>query len=89
MSIASISSCVRHDTERPKSIALMRASGASLASMKLPGLMSRCRMPCAWHCAIVRSTARMIDATCTDAAVVYDTRAATVRTCNTTLLMFP
>ena len=28
-----------------------------------PGLMSRCRMPWEWHCASVRSTARMYEAT--------------------------
>jgi len=49
---------------RPKSIALSGAASSSLASMKLPGFTSRCRMWCEWHCASVRSTARMKLATC-------------------------
>mmetsp|Transcript_27685 Transcript_27685/g.70523 ORF Transcript_27685/g.70523 Transcript_27685/m.70523 type:complete len:581 (-) Transcript_27685:676-2418(-) len=46
-------------TARPKSMAFRGARSSLLSSMKFPGLMSRCRMWCAWHCASVRSTARM------------------------------
>ena len=47
---------------RPKSTALSGARASSDRSMKLPGLTSRWRIPAAWHCARVRSTARMYDA---------------------------
>lgn len=57
-------------TARPKSMALIRASSSLLTSMKFPGLMSRCRMLCTWHCANVLSTARMYDATYTPLAAV-------------------
>ena len=47
---------------RPKSTALSGARASSDRSMKFPGLTSRWRIPAAWHCASVRSTARMYDA---------------------------
>ena len=45
-------------------IAFKGALYSSFSSMKLPGLMSLCKMRCEWHWESVRSTARMKLATC-------------------------